>query len=61
MFEGIKEATLRDSYDNCSSNQADWSFMHSLEGEKHIQHVIQPVTEMRSETNVLDANIVDGT
>jgi hypothetical protein len=34
--------------------------MRAREGEKHIQRVRQPVTEMRSETNVLDANIVDG-
>ena len=60
MLEGIKEATLRDSYENRLANQTDWSFMRSLKGEKHIQRVRQPVTEMQSETNILDANIVDG-
>ena len=60
MLEGTKEASLRDSYENCSANQTDRSFMCSHEGEKHIQRVRQPVAETRSETNVPDANIVDG-
>ena len=59
VFKGIKEATLRNSYENCLATQTDQSFMHSREGEKHIQRVRQPVTETRSETNVPDTNTVD--
>ena len=60
MLEGINDATLRNSYENCLANQTDWSFMRSNESEKHIKCVRQPVTETQSETNFLDANIVDG-
>ena len=56
----MKEASLRDSYENCSANRTDRSFMCSHKGEKHIQRVRQPVTETQSEMKVLDANIVDG-
>ena len=60
VFEVIAEAPLRDSYENCWATQTDRSLMHSHEGEKHIQHVRQPVAETLSETNVPDANTVDG-
>ena len=54
------EATQGDSYENCSANLMDRSFMSSRKGEKHLQRVRQPVTEMRSEMNIPDANTVDG-
>jgi hypothetical protein len=59
MFEGIKEATICDSYETCLANLRGWSFMRSHEGEKHIQRVRKPVTETRCETKVPDANTVD--
>jgi hypothetical protein len=60
ILEGMKEASLHNSYENCSVNRTDRSFMCSHEGEKHIQCETQPVPETRSETNAPDANIVDG-
>ena len=60
LLEGTQEANRRDSYENCSANLTDWSFISSREGEKHLQSVRQPVAETRSEMNVLDANTVDG-
>jgi len=64
-LEGIKEATWCDSYENCSANLTDQSFMRSREGAKHLQHVREPVAETWSETeralmDAKDVNTVDG-
>ena len=60
ILEGMKEASLRNSYENCLANQTDQSFMCSHKGEKHIQHVRQFIAETQSETNVPDVNSVMG-
>jgi hypothetical protein len=48
VLKGINEATWHDSYENCSTNLTDRSFVSSHEGEKHLQRVRQPVRETQS-------------